>query len=301
MVIQKWCIIHPYNMEEQNDNHQNTISLQEVEEYISKSEEIANELKPIFEMKKLDKKSLPNNVTDEIKNKRQKISDLKGLKQETIKKIIGQLYNGVLIPESLSIRKGEVFEYRCQYHPQLTNIKRKIMKHLHEVSEKLSEENMDILEYCLERVSESDESYSNYSYGKRDDEEKNKSFDFDEIKLIEVRDEEKSQKDITICYINNVKVDDKGKIEFRYKYMDKDENDKDKEKIENPCLRETSESMLYKKFDKQIKDMAKDFIKDLDDDIKIRELELKEIKEKGSSQLMICEMVATSENVNGYR
>ena len=144
-----------FNTDENGDNEDEDkkkpkeISLQEIDEYISKSEKIFDDLKPIFDMKQIESCELPEKVSDKIKNKRQEITDLKNNKERTITKIIGQMYNGVLLTDSLSFRNGEIFEYRCQYHPSIKRIKEKIMIKIHEVDKKLSPENMDILEFCL--------------------------------------------------------------------------------------------------------------------------------------------------------
>ncbi len=303
-----------FNTDENDDNEDEIkpktkeISLQEIDEYISKSESISNDLKPIFDMKQINSYELPERVSDKIKSKRQEITDLKSNKEKTITKIIGQMYNGVLLSKSLSFRKGEIFEYRCQYHPSIKGIKEKIMTHIHEIDKKLSPENMDILEFCLDKIDDNDDSHS-YSYGSgyNDNEDKSKDFDFDEIKLIQIEDDERCEKELKVMIVNGVSVTDKGYIKFFYKYkIDKKDENGEKikgEKVDEkdvPNLNDSSESVLYLKFENEIKEMSKEFIIELDNEIENRENEMKEIKEKGSSQLMICEISKDSDKVNGY-
>ena len=58
--------------------------------------------------------------------------------------------------------------------------------------------------------------------------------------------------------------------------------------------------MLYSKFKDEINKLAEDFIKELDDEIKVRTDDLEEIKLKGSHLLMSAELQKGSDDLQGY-
>ena len=79
-----------------------------------------------------------------LSSKEQKETDLKDKKDILIGKAIGQMYNGILINNELTIRNGKLYSYRRRYHLNANRVKEKILKNIHEVSEKISKENLGL-------------------------------------------------------------------------------------------------------------------------------------------------------------
>lgn len=112
-----------------------------------------------------DNKELSKNVTDEITERRDKINEIKRDKEKKILVMLGQMYNGVIIPQQLTCRRGEFFHYRCQYALNLNGVKEELLKNLHAVSEKITiSKNLDILEYCLDKWDKEKDAISTNNY-----------------------------------------------------------------------------------------------------------------------------------------
>lgn len=69
--------------------------------------------------------------------------------EEKILKIIGQMYEGVLIKDALSIRKGKIYKYRYQYKPSCSNIIEEIERRYTEVEEKIGKDKSEILTFLI--------------------------------------------------------------------------------------------------------------------------------------------------------
>ena len=270
------------------------------EKLIELGESVFGQIKPtLFDGEEYDDRiNLSDNVTKEIKKKRENISEIDKKKEEIILKIIGQLHNGILIPKSLSFRKGKVYKYQCRYELGVDTIREEVMKHLHEVANKLSKTNLDILEYVLNKK------YTNpnphITNSTRDDNKRQKIYKFPEIKIIEKispeyryssSGERTATKKFNIHFINGVTIEDNGEVNFFYEY--KDENGD--LKTDFPDLESETFAGLYIKFEEKIKENAKMFIQDLDTEIQNGEKEIAEICEKGQNQLALCEL----QSVNG--
>ena len=235
-----------------------------------------------------DNKELPKTVTDEIRERRDNINKIKQDKEKRILVMLGQMYNGVIIPQQLSCRRGEFFRYRCQYALSLQSVKEELMKNLHAVSEKITvSKNLDIMEYVLEKWDKDKDATSNSSsnyYSKRSEKEgKKKDFRFDEVTLIENtnRSNDNPNTSFDFLHTNGVCVFDNGNVEFFYQLG----NDRD-----NQSFQTENFNMLYKKFKNDINGLAEDFFKEVDDEIKARSDELEEIKLRGSHLLMSAEL-----------
>jgi len=277
---------------------------QQFENKLLLSNEISEMIKPIVDERKNrdreDKeKELPKTVTDEIQERRNKINFLKKEKEQSILTMLGQMYSGVIIPEKLTVRRGEFFRYRCQYALSLNEVKNQLLKNLHEVTEKITNsKNLDILEYCLQVWDKENDSGRRYnqSYYSSSDREKDcakKDFKFDEIKIIECSGNRKDGNfSFDVIYVNGVALYDDGEIEFFYKVG---EDEKQKQTFQSENFND-----LYLKYKDNIKVLAEDFIKELDDKIKVRNDELDEIKLKGSHLLMSAELQKGSDDLKGF-
>jgi len=266
--------------------------LEKTENLIKLGETISNEVSPVYDDEEFDDRiSLSDNVTEEIKQKRKKIRDIDEKKESVILQIIGQLYNGVLIKEGLSFRRGKVYEYRRQYPASVSTIKEMVMKNLHEVSTKIKGNNLDVLEFMLQKYYTNPNSHiisrnRNY-WGNKDGEKRQKIIKFPEFKIVERRNKEIAEKQFSIFTLNGLIIDDDGKVQFFYEYKD----EKGELKTEFPDLDSETFAGLYIKFEKEIEDNAKVFIDELNGEIENAEKEMKEITDKGQNQLALAELM----------
>ena len=238
-------------------------------------------------------KELPKTVTDEITERRDKINTIKKDKAEKILVMLGQMYNGVIIPEKLSCRRGKFFRYRCQYPLGLNSVKQELLGNLHEVSKKITvSKNLDILEYCLNAWDRVDDEVNNY-HRRNEKDRIRKDFRFDDLKIVENTSRSENSPNVTlkVIHINGVSVIDNGDIEFFYKMGE----DRD-----NQSFQTENFNALYNKFSSEIKKLAEEFIKQLDDEIKKRTENLNDIKLKGSHLLMSAELQKGSDDMKGY-
>ena len=274
---------------------------QQFENKLLLSNEISEMIKPIVDERKNrdreDKeKELPKTVTNEIQEKRDKLNKLKKEKENSILTMLGQMYNGVIIPERLTVRRGEFYRYRCQWALSLNEVKNVLLKNLHEVTEKITNsKNLDILEYCLQIWDNDNDKVINFNgyYSSNKDKREKKEFRFNEIKIVECSGNRKDGHfSFDIIYINGVSLYDDGEIEFFHK-VGKDESQKQIFQSENF-------NDLYLKYEDNIKIIAEDFIKELDNKIKVRSDELDEIKLKGSHLLMSAELQKGTDDLKGF-
>jgi hypothetical protein len=259
------------------------------EEKLILSKQINEELKPIVKERELQKKServeIEETISTTINDLREKIRKLKDDKEKTIKAILGQMYKGVIIPQELTIRKGKFYRYRCQYELDLTSIKQSLMRFLSDVTEKLTERNLDIMEFVLDKVEERSHYYRN------NEDKQSRDYDFEELFVVEFNDEDIKEKEFSIYRINGVNLNDEGDLKFYYKTGNQ------KEFVN---LQEENYNQLYQKFREEIDKLGKEFVEELQSKIDTREEELKIIKEKGSNQLMVVELERGTENINGW-
>jgi len=261
------------------------MTMQRVDDFIQKSEEIAKQIIPLSPKNKEDENiRLSESVGRKIKDLRNSISESVGTKTDKIISIIGQMYNGVLVKEKITLRKGKIFRYRShsEYSMGLTEFKKLVLKNLHEVSEKLTERNLEILEYVLDKVDNEDE--------KKDF----KELRFDEIQLLDIDEDWRKRQTLEVVKVNGVRVNNEGDIYFI--------------KGKPPLIDDISEvvlsirlfNMLYYKFQNQIELMCKEYIEKLE--AKEKEIldEIEKIKKKGSALLMVAEIQSGEDNVKGF-
>lgn len=206
-----------------------------------------------------------------IKLNHEKQIELYEQKEELIKKIIGQMYRGVLIDDEISIRKdGEIFPYKRQSNNWLKTpqIKKKIISHIHEVSEKISANNMDILEFVLDLVEE------------KEDDGTLATIEIPDYYFCDI-DTDRNDKIEKIHFelINAIKIDWNGEINFNYNEGGNRYNN---------SVSSRQEKLLIKKYSTLIEDTLKDYIAEQKKKIEKLENEIEKIKEKGRDLLTIA-------------
>jgi len=285
------------------------------EDKLKLSNKIAELLKPLMkERSKIDRSSYSYSSYDDddddddnkIKEKINKIKELKNEKEKKILIILGQMFNGVIVPEKLSIRRGEFYRYRCQYSLNLESVKQELLNNLHSVGEKITNtKNLDILEFCLNEWNDKKDNSDDW----RNDDER-KDYSFKEIQIIEdddlKRDDEEIE-NIEFIKINGVSIFNNGKIKFFHlknqeddDYDDGDDDDDDKKYKKYHRLQLHNHKELLKKYDEEITKISKEYNDKLDEEIDLRETDLKTIKEKGSHLLISAELQKGNDDIKGW-
>ena len=97
-------------------------------------------------------KTLENNKEDEdnIKIKIKEINSKEEDIKDTILKIIGQMYEGVLIQDELTIRKGEFYKFKCRYELGFESIIRNIEIYQEHIRYKIGEKNLELVKFIIE-------------------------------------------------------------------------------------------------------------------------------------------------------
>jgi len=262
--------------------------IERTDEMISLGTEIFSKIEPYQNEEELDDRvGLKDSVTEVIRQKRSVISNLDKKKEEIVMKIIGQMYNGTFIKEKLSIRKGKVYAFRCQYNPSLSTIKDDIMNNLQEVAGKIPTRSLDVLEFILQKVYSNPHTIKSNRWG-RNESERQKIVRIPLMKILEL-DKRKNVEtyNISIHFSNGILIDDRGDVKFFYEYLDEESK---QTKTEFPSLESDTFAGLYLKYQKEIEESAKEFITELDKEINSFEEELEQIKTKGQNQLALCEL-----------
>jgi len=254
-------------------------------EMSSKVISLISEIKTIIKDEEDSFSFISEKKQSELSNKVEKYKNLLKEQEDKIRTIVCQMYNGVLVPEQLTIRRGEAYAYRCQYNMQLSSIKQVILKNIQAVSEKLTDRNLDILEFVLNA----------YDENKEHKEEHRAHFFNKKINLIE----ESYSNELNIKSIEGVQVNSEGSVTFVKN--DKDDNDDEDEEYSEIRLTTYHYNKMFDKFNVEIKELTQKFIDEIDAKIKTEEDKIKEIKEKGSHLLMVAEIQKGSDNVNGYK
>jgi hypothetical protein len=264
-----------------------------IDNYINTCKEVVGKLKPF--MPKEDKvdieKSLPEHIGEVIKEKNKQIYDLEKKKNEMVEKIIGQMYKGVLIPESVTIRNSECYRYRKRnWTLSAVEILKQIKKNLHEVASKLTDKNLEIIEYLFEKYNLENEQQNDYRHRRKD---KDKINSFDKLRLLDFGHSWNRGDTIEMIEVNSVEISNEGNIKFGIR-------DKGEERFDEESLSNRLHKMLCFKFNTQLKEMSKEFISELDTEINTLKTDLEEIKQKGSNLLMIAEIQKGTDNVRGW-
>jgi hypothetical protein len=129
--------------------------IEKIKAYLENCERMKKELEKI--QKEKDDIRIPSQ-TEFLPNKNEidLINKFLIEKEETLKTILAQIFknNSVIIDGELSLRGGEFRRYRGQYNLGLMEVKQKIYKYANYL--KLTEEEKDVLDYCLKLVDYND-------------------------------------------------------------------------------------------------------------------------------------------------
>lgn len=218
-------------------------------------------------------------IINQIEKLYDRVNDLKKTKTETIKAVIGQMYKGVLIDNELSIRNGEVFAYKHHSNNwlSLSTIKEKILRGLHQVKKRVSEKNLDILEFILGFVNENDYNFRtktiiNFKLPKEYwFVSKNNRSAMGDLKSF----------DIKFIRIGFIKFEN-GKPEFFEDEQQKYNN--------STSLSYNQEELLLKKYNKEIEELFEEHIKIKEQEIKLLQEEIERIKEKAGDLLIVAQL-----------
>ena len=239
-------------------------------------------LKPISKLLKSENENDENDdefdknyeiVKDTIRTLKTQKNELKIKLDNLIKDIIGLMYKGVLINNEMSIRNGKIYRFRARYDLDTSRIIQIIKKHLQEVSEKLSETNLDILEFIISL------------YDENEPRMEHEDFEFDTLKLINEidfnDDDNINFKKIKFETVNTLRINSYSNFEFYEKKIDET----------TKCYLENNiKKMFFLKFKVQINELVNKFIKRLEDELKLKETYINEIGNKGKNLLMIKEL-----------
>jgi len=239
-------------------------------------------LKPISKLLKSENENDENDdefdenyeiVKDTIRTLKTQKDELKIKLDNLIKDIIGLMYKGVLINNEMSIRNGKIYRFRARYDLDTPKIIQIIKKHLQEVSEKLSETNLDILEFIISL------------YDENEPRMEHEDFEFDTLKLINEidfnDDDNINFKKIKFETVNTLRINSYSNFEFYEKKIDET----------TKCYLENNiKKMFFLKFKVQINELVNKFIKRLEDELKLKETYINEIGNKGKNLLMIKEL-----------
>jgi hypothetical protein len=203
-----------------------------------------------------------------------KLNDMDINKEELILKIIGQLYEGVLIPDFLTIRQGKFYRYKTQSQLDLGNVKRMIEQNKATISKRLDKSSSEMLEFMLQKY---DKKYS--------DDERQKTIKINEINVFKNETDGSYNDEMYInCYV--AKVDTiliKANGEIHFCHQNKDE-------LHSHDFYTKIYDGLFIKFKKEIKQNAELFVQELEADINSFEKDMIEIKDKGQNQLAFIEL-----------
>jgi hypothetical protein len=127
--------------------------IKKIKEYFEKGKEIAEELKK--EMERI-REVVPESEEEEKQLSNNELDLLLNEKMTLLSKILPTLFkdNSVIIDGVLSLRRGDFYEYKCQYNYGLGRVKDKLINNIQSV--KIDKANLDILEYVLSKINDTD-------------------------------------------------------------------------------------------------------------------------------------------------
>ena len=197
-------------------------------------------------------------------------------KDEILKVALVTLFknNSVIIEGVLSIRNNEFRRYRAQYKMELQEVKRIIYDYCNYL--KLTEEEKEILDFCLKLVNYDDyDTYSGIRNINNRWEEKKCKLDKEYYLFDKESDEFKSFKVIALCPDGDIKFETNEESD-RYSYRD--------------SFKEEQMNMLIYYFRDKIKEMKDSFDEDLKE-VRVRlESEIKDIREKCGKYLLVASL-----------
>lgn len=127
---------------------------QTINEQIEQFKKLAEQIKSCAlqeERKDIDIQDI-SNLEDEVVVMKEKFSNVYEDISKLFFKILGQMYNGVLIDEEITIRKGNIFKYKCQSSPNAFTLKQELTANLPQVERKLGREKFALFSLLLNRL-----------------------------------------------------------------------------------------------------------------------------------------------------
>lgn len=199
-------------------NNINQEYLKEKDEFYKTYLEESNKLqKLISEFDKkfgLTKEDEEKNEDEDIKisGLRLEINRHKEKRIEIIKKVLGCLYNGVLIENELSFRQEGIYLYKHKYLLGLSRIVEIIERHINQVKDKLDEEKFGVLQFLIKEALK-------YPEHEHMNETMNETIEIlfnDEIELIDIDENYDNEKSVILKKVGKIKINRNGQITFEY-------------------------------------------------------------------------------------
>jgi len=259
-------------------------------ELIRRNQEIAKEF--ALKIGEINKTTKPFNKSKieqlNLASKEQKERELSDSRENLMLKAIGQMYNGVLIPNELTIRNGRLYPYRRRYNMSASSVKEVILKDIHEVSTKISKDNLDVLEFLLGKIEDNDDN-DRYSRGYR---QRNRT-EATSQKEIPVKDmfvifgeDYGDNAEFKVNEIKAIIIKDNGEISFRNK------------KRQDTDVDERIKGMLFTKYYSQIKIIYDGITQTFDKKLATLEAECEEIKSKCGNLLVMAKLQDEKNGIN---
>lgn len=215
-----------------------------------------------------------------LKDNPRKYSDLFTKRNQIMRKIIGQMYKGSLITDEVNIRQGGIYRKRKRYSLDLPPFCRIVKKHLSEVKEKLTPENLTLLEMIMDIV---ENEYSDWGDRPSDDGETKDDIEF-KLPQTEVVSEttinsEGGVENITIRRINKINLGEDG-ITFW--------EDGDYSSLSLPSYVTKG---LFLKYEKDLINLGRDFIKSAEKKVVKLEKDIQILADKGGNLLAMASII----------
>jgi hypothetical protein len=262
-------------METKKRIRQNSKELSEqANKFIEFDEDVTKKIEEKFKRQEYLIENLKDFEVHDFKKYNDKIEKVQSLQDERgriIRTILGNIYKGSLIENELSMRHGDIYEYRRQYPIHLDEAKEMILKHIHEVSQKLSKENLDILEFVLNNI---EEEKGEVVIG---------SFDISPVMNFIEKNDRTSQYEIK--KVNKVIITKNiWRVEITAKFVN---GETDLYIFDNSDLPFKIIAYRYKN---SIKEIIDNIDKSIDSRISAINIQIEELKDKGKNLLMLAEL-----------
>jgi len=129
-----------------------------MERFFELSKEITKRVKEIKELEDKEDEIYDKEEEGERQSKIERTKEIiTGLEEKIsvmFKTTLGQMYEGVLVNERISIRKGKIYPFRCRYYESVHNIISIINSNKEEVGKKLGKKNLKIINGFIKFIEE---------------------------------------------------------------------------------------------------------------------------------------------------
>jgi hypothetical protein len=237
---------------------------------------------------KIESNNNKENSVNQLKEIKEKIKALVDKKNEISMAIVGQMAKGK-ITENLSLRKGEFHFKNRRRSTNLYRAKEEIIENIHQVKDKVTANNFDILDFILQRVYE-DERIEEYADNLSSGKEKF-VVDFEERSILLSRYDyniENSQNEFELIKVNCILLEN-GYLYLAYKYKD---NDNDEVRIDSYGKSNALAILpiFVKEYEKELKVKITEEIQFYQKEVDRLEKEINDIKTKGQNLYMLYEL-----------